>query len=388
MYRTIIEPSELEVAQSLYQTLRGHRVSAALHQDALAAEIPAKCEYFVASAAFEAQAGGTRSLIELARKVGAKSLVVICENAEKYVVQSELNGKLLRVSFPKPKITQAQEYIVLFMASLLHGTGLAVPREAASCQLFELAERVARADVSVFINGPTGSGKEVLSNFIHNNSNRDGRQFVAINCAAIPENMLEAMLFGHEKGSFTGASTANVGIIRAADGGTLLLDEVSEMSLSLQAKLLRALQEKTVTPVGGTKPISVDVRVLSTSNRNMAAECQSGRFREDLFYRLNVFPLTTLALSERMQDILPIAIELLLRHYKDLETLPMLADCAIKKLQSHSWPGNVRELDNVLQRATVMCTELEITGADILFDRNTIAPAQPKLDLATETGHV
>ena len=122
------------------------------------------------------------------------------------------------------------------MASLLHGTGLAVPREPASCQLFELAERVAKADVSVFINGPTGSGKEVLSNFIHNNSNRDGRQFVAINCAAIPENMLEAMLFGHEKGSFTGASTANVGIIRAADGGTLLLDEVSEMSLSSTSK--------------------------------------------------------------------------------------------------------------------------------------------------------
>ena len=388
MYRTIIEPSELEVGQSLYQTLRGHRVVTALHQDALAADIPPKCEYFVASAAFETHQGGTRSLIELARKVGAKSLIVICENAEKYAVVSELNGKLLRVSFPTPKITQFREYIVLFMASLLHGTGLAVPREAASCQLFELAERVARADVSVFINGPTGSGKEVLSNFIHNNSKRDGRQFVAINCAAIPENMLEAMLFGHEKGSFTGASTANVGIIRAADGGTLLLDEVSEMSLSLQAKLLRALQEKTVTPVGGTKSISVDVRVLSTSNRNMAAECQSGRFREDLFYRLNVFPLTTLALSERMQDILPIAIELLLRHYKDLETLPMLADCAIKKLQSHSWPGNVRELDNVLQRATVMCTELEITGADILFDRNTIAPAQPKLDLATETGHV
>ena len=388
MYRTIIEPSELEVGQSLYQTLRGHRVVTALHQDALAADIPPKCEYFVASAAFETQQGGTRSLIELARKVGAKSLIVICENAEKYAVESELNGKLLRVSFPTPKITQFREYIVLFMASLLHGTGLAVPREPVSCQLFELAERVARADVSVFINGPTGSGKEVLSNFIHKNSSRDGRQFVAINCAAIPENMLEAMLFGHEKGSFTGASTANVGIIRAADGGTLLLDEVSEMSLSLQAKLLRALQEKTVTPVGGTKPIKVDVRVLSTSNRNMIAECQSGRFREDLFYRLNVFPLTTLALSERMQDILPIAIELLLRHYKDLETLPMLADCAIEKLQGHGWPGNVRELDNVLQRATVMCSGLEITGADILFDRNTTASLQPNFDLATETGHV
>ena len=388
MYRTIIEPSELEVGQSLYQTLRGHRVVTALHQDALAADIPPKCEYFVASAAFETQQGGTRSLIELARKVGAKSLIVICENAEKYAVESELNGKLLRVSFPTPKISQFREYIVLFMASLLHGTGLAVPRDPVSCQLFELAERVARADVSVFINGPTGSGKEVLSNFIHKNSSRDGRQFVAINCAAIPENMLEAMLFGHEKGSFTGASTANVGIIRAADGGTLLLDEVSEMSLSLQAKLLRALQEKTVTPVGGTKPIKVDVRVLSTSNRNMIAECQSGRFREDLFYRLNVFPLTTLALSERMQDILPIAIELLLRHYKDLETLPMLADCAIEKLQGHGWPGNVRELDNVLQRATVMCSGLEITGADILFDRNTTASLQPNFDLATETGHV
>ena len=388
MYRIVIEPSELEVGQSLYQTLRGHRVPTALHQDALASDIPAKCEYFVASSAFETQVGGTRPLIERARKVGAKSLVVICENAENYAVQSELNGKLLRVSFPKVKISQSREYIVLFMASLLHGTGLAVPREPASCQLFELAERVAKADVSVFINGPTGSGKEVLSNFIHNNSNRDGRQFVAINCAAIPENMLEAMLFGHEKGSFTGASTANVGIIRAADGGTLLLDEVSEMSLSLQAKLLRALQEKTVTPVGGTKPITVDVRVLSTSNRNMVAECQSGRFREDMFYRLNVFPLTTMALSERIQDILPIAIELLLRHYKDLETLPLLANCAIEKLQSHNWPGNVRELDNVLQRATVMCTGLEITGADILFDRTTVAPAQPKLDLATETGHV
>ena len=388
MYRTIIEPSELEVGQSLYQTLRGHRVVTALHKDALEADNPPKCEYFVVSAVFETQQGGTRSLIELARKVGAKSLIVICENAEKYAVASELNGKLLRVSFPTPKITQLREYIVLFMASLLHGTGLAVPREPVSCQLFELAERVARADVSVFINGPTGSGKEVLSNFIHKNSSRDGRQFVAINCAAIPENMLEAMLFGHEKGSFTGASTANVGIIRAADGGTLLLDEVSEMSLPLQAKLLRALQEKTVTPVGGTKPITVDVRVLSTSNRNMIVECQSGRFREDLFYRLNVFPLTTLALSERMKDILPIAIELLLRHYKDLETLPVLANCAIEKLQTHSWPGNVRELDNVLQRATVMCSGLEITAADILFDRNAIASSQSKFDLAGETGHV
>ena len=388
MYRTIIEPGEFEIAESLHETLGSHRLLVALHKDAVAADVPPKCEYFVASAAFEKKTGGTRQLIELARKVGAKSIIVICEGAEKYSVVSELNGKLLRVSFPKPVLSQSREYMVLYVASLLHGTGLAVPREPASCQLFELAERVARADVSVFINGPTGSGKEVLSNFIHNNSSRDGRQFVAINCAAIPENMLEAMLFGHEKGSFTGASTANVGIIRAADGGTLLLDEVSEMSLGLQAKLLRALQEKAVTPVGGTKTIKVDVRVLSTSNRNMVAECQSGRFREDLFYRLNVFPLTTIALSQRKKDILPIAIELLLRHYKDLQTLPMLADCAIERLQGHNWPGNVRELDNVLQRATVMCDGLEIMAGDILFDHGVLAPMPPTVDRVTESGHV
>ena len=260
--------------------------------------------------------------------------------------------------------------------------------DPSSLQLLALSRKVAKSDATVMVMGPSGSGKEVLSRYIHDQSQRADAPFVAINCAAIPENMLEATLFGYEKGAFTGAHQSAPGKFEQANGGTLLLDEVSEMSLSLQAKLLRALQEKTVTPVGGTKPITVDVRVLSTSNRNMVAECQSGRFREDLFYRLNVFPLTTMALSERIQDILPIAIELLLRHYKDLETLPLLANCAIEKLQSHNWPGNVRELDNVLQRATVMCTGLEITGADILFDRTTVAPAQPKLDLATETGHV
>ena len=388
MYRVIIEPTELAVGQSLFKTLHGHRVAVALYSDAKALEVPPKCEHFVVSAAFETSSGGTRKLIDIARNIGAKSILIIDETATNYGVTTEINGKLTRVAFPTSTPSKFSEYLVLFVASLLHGTGLAVPREASSCQLFELAERVAKADVSVFINGPTGSGKEVLSNFIHNNSRRLGRQFVAINCAAIPENMLEAMLFGHEKGSFTGASTANVGIIRAADGGTLLLDEVSEMSLSLQAKLLRALQEKSVTPVGGTKSIEVDVRVLSTSNRNMITECQSGRFREDLFYRLNVFPLTTVALSERKQDILPIAIELLLRHYKVLETLPKLANDAVEKLQNHHWPGNVRELDNVLQRATVLCNGLKITAEDILFDHGTIALPQTATEIAAESGHI
>ena len=160
-------------------------------------------------------------------------------------------------------------------------------------ELLSLARRVANTDVTVFINGPTGSGKEVLANYLHENSSRKQEPFVAVNWAAIPENMLEAILFGHEKGAFTGASNANKGIFRAADKGTLLLDEISEMPLSLQAKLLRVLQERKVTPVGGQRDIDVDVRVLATSNRDMASEVNQSRFREDLYYRLNVFPLQT-----------------------------------------------------------------------------------------------
>ena len=163
----------------------------------------------------------------------------------------------------------------------------------------------------VFLIGPTGSGKEVLANYLHEKSNRKDEPFVAVNCAAIPENMLEAILFGHEKGAFTGASNANKGIFRAADKGTLLLDEISEMPLSLQAKLLRVLQERKVTPVGGQRDIDVDVRVLATSNRDMAHEVNQSRFREDLYYRLNVFPLQTRNLSSRKDDILPIAIKIL-----------------------------------------------------------------------------
>merc|ERR1711904_641232 len=183
-------------------------------------------------------------------------------------------------------------------------------------ELLSLARRVASTDVTVFINGPTGSGKEVLANYLHENSHRKEEPFVAVNCAAIPENMLEAILFGHEKGSFTGASQANKGIFRAADGGTLLLDEISEMPLSLQSKLLRVLQERKVTPIGGSKDVEVDVRVVATTNRDMITEIKKGTFREDLYYRLNVFPLRTLALKERPDDILPISAALLKKHAK------------------------------------------------------------------------
>ena len=183
-------------------------------------------------------------------------------------------------------------------------------------------------------------------------------------------------MFGHEKGAFTGASTSNVGVIRAADGGTLLLDEISEMSLQLQAKLLRAIQELTVTPVGGTKAIKVDVRIFATTNRNMSDECRMGRFREDLFYRLNVFPIQTQALRERPEDIGAIAYELVMRHVKDVTEAPLLSPDALDLLMAHHWPGNVRELENVIQRALVLKDGPVITADAIMIDQSSITDIQ------------
>jgi two-component system response regulator FlrC len=250
---------------------------------------------------------------------------------------------------------------------LLDGDHVAVS-DIKSLELMALARRVSKTDVTVFINGPTGTGKEVLSKFIHNQSDRRDAPFVAVNCAAIPENMLEAILFGHEKGAFTGASTANKGIFRAADGGTLLLDEISEMPLGLQAKLLRALQERKVTPLGSQREVDVNVRVIATTNRQMLAEVREGRFREDLFYRLNVFPLATSNLNERKNDIVAISTILLGRHAVDEDSVPCLAPDAVALLLSYGWPGNVRELENVLQRALVLCSDQCITAADIMVD--------------------
>jgi two-component system response regulator FlrC len=240
-----------------------------------------------------------------------------------------------------------------------------------SYQLLKLSKKVSEADVTVFINGPTGTGKEVLSRFIHKNSKRSDKPFVGINCAAIPENMLEAILFGHEKGAFTGASTSNKGIFRAADGGTLLLDEISEMPLSLQAKLLRVLQEKIVTPLGSQQEIPVDVRVIATTNRSMTEEIKQNRFREDLYYRLNVFPLLTKPLCERKDDIIPIATNLLIRHISEICEIPYIEHKAIKSLLEYKWPGNVRELENVMQRALVLCSNSKISELDIIVDSET-----------------
>ncbi|MFW9081043.1 sigma-54-dependent transcriptional regulator [Pseudomonas sp. P2757] len=227
--------------------------------------------------------------------------------------------------------------------------------EPASAQLLELAARVARSDSTVLISGESGTGKEVLARYIHQQSRRATQPFIAINCAAIPDNMLEATLFGHEKGSFTGAIAAQAGKFEQADGGTLLLDEISEMPLGLQAKLLRVLQEREVERVGARKPISLDIRVVATTNRDLAAEVAAGRFREDLFYRLSVFPLAWRPLRERTADILPLAERLLAKHVNKMKhAAAKLSPEACACLTAYPWPGNVRELDNAIQRALIL----------------------------------
>ena len=234
--------------------------------------------------------------------------------------------------------------------------------------LLSLAARVAKSDVTVLLTGESGTGKEVLARYIHGCSARSEGPFVAINCAAIPDQMLEALLFGYEKGSFTGAQTRSDGKFVQANGGTLLLDEISEMDLGLQAKLLRVLQEREVEPLGANEPTPLDVRVLTTTNRTLEESVQAGQFREDLYYRLNVFPIRLPALSERPGDIIPLA-ERFIGQASRGSASPRLSVAAISRLEGHAWPGNVRELENVIQRALVLDSGDTVLDADqLIFD--------------------
>ncbi|OUS11605.1 sigma-54-dependent Fis family transcriptional regulator [Gammaproteobacteria bacterium 53_120_T64] len=231
-------------------------------------------------------------------------------------------------------------------------------------QVVELARRVAASDATVMLSGESGTGKEVLARFIHDNSSRCDGPFVAINCAALPETMLESILFGYEKGAFTGAHQARAGKFEQAEGGTLLLDEISEMDVALQAKLLRVLQEKEVERLGGKGTIALDVRVLATTNRDLRGEVTAGRFREDLFYRLNVFPIALAPLRERRGDILP-----LVRRFVDEQSgagqVVNLSPRAAQMLEAYAWPGNIRELHNVVQRAMILLAGDILGEADI-----------------------
>lgn len=280
-------------------------------------------------------------------------------------VQAMRNGAVDYVLKPfTPKALQ--RVIERYAVGLLVDEEQPIAEDLSSQQLLALARRVAQSDSTVLLTGESGTGKEVLARYLHQQSPRRDKPFVAINCAAIPENMLEATLFGHEKGAFTGAVTARAGKFEQANGGTLLLDEISELPLALQAKLLRVLQEREVERVGGRQLIALDVRVIATSNRDLPDSVAAGQFREDLFYRIAVFPLAWLPLRERVADIVPLATRLLAVHAgKQGRKGVRLSDCAQQALLGHAWPGNVRELDNVVQRALILQTG-ELISADDL----------------------
>ncbi|MGB5344791.1 MAG: sigma-54 dependent transcriptional regulator [Woeseia sp.] len=284
----------------------------------------------------------------------------------------------------KPFSAEAlRQLVARFVGRDVCSTGpVAIAEDPESIELLRIAKRVAATNATVTISGESGCGKEVVARYIHQQSPRAGQAFVAINCAAIPESMLEAVLFGHEKGAFTGASSAYAGKFEQAQGGTLLLDEISEMDLALQAKLLRVLQEKEVERIGGRNTVALDVRVLATTNRDLRRAVAEGRFREDLYYRLNVFPLYILPLRERPADILPLADMILRRHCYDQAQIPAFTNDARAVLLAHQWPGNVRELENLIQRSTILLRGDVIDAADLAFEQQPAAATPPGSDLS------
>jgi len=286
-----------------------------------------------------------------------KAVEAIREGASDYLVKPFDAGSLVKL-------------VERFITGPDEEYGFLIAEDPQTRKLVKLAKRVSDSDATVMITGESGSGKEVFAQYIHQQSERSEGPFVAINCAAIPENMLEAVIFGYEKGAFTGAYSASAGKFEQANGGTILLDEISEMSLPLQAKLLRVLQEREVERLGGKKTIKLDVRVLATSNRNLREEVAAKHFREDLFYRLNVFPLHLSPLVSRKADIIPLAERLITRWAKNRKPKPVLSEQAKEKLLAHYWPGNVRELDNVIQRSLIMMSGEKINEQDICLDND------------------
>ena len=296
-------------------------------------------------------------------------------------IQAGAVDYLVKPFDPSTLIDLVSRYTV---GQLLENDGPVIASQI-SRDLFQMAKRVAMTDSTVLISGESGTGKEVIARYIHTHSTRKAEPFIAINCAAIPESMLEATLFGHEKGAFTGAHQSAPGKFEQANGGTLLLDEVSEMDLSLQAKLLRVLQEREVERVGGRKVIALDVRIIATTNRDLKHCVTEGSFREDLFYRLSVFPIRWPALRERLDDVIPLAEYLLLQHAKKMGRGPVsFAVEAEQCLLAYAWPGNVRELDNIVQRALILQPGDMIYANDLLFDQSAQSSvSSPKLSVSS-----
>jgi DNA-binding NtrC family response regulator len=273
------------------------------------------------------------------------------------------------------------DMIAAVLAAVADDSREMIWRDAAMEQVVKLAQQVAGADASVLITGESGTGKEVLARYLHTRSARAKKPFISVNCAAIPENLLESELFGHEKGAFTGALARRIGKFEEANGGTLLLDEISEMDVRLQAKLLRAVQERLIDRVGGTKPVPVDIRIIATSNRNLVEAVREGKFREDLLFRLNVVNLKIPPLRDRPADIIALAGHFA-KKYAESNSLPLrpLSRDAERALTTNRWPGNVRELENTIHRAVLLSTGAEI-GVDGI-----LAPDGGRLDQSKGTG--
>lgn len=261
-------------------------------------------------------------------------------------------------------------------------------RDSAMDRVLQIADQVAPSEAGILIVGESGTGKELMARHIHQRSKRAEKVFVAVNCAAIPENLLESELFGHEKGAFTGAVARRIGRFEEADGGTLLLDEISEMDVRLQAKLLRAIQEKEITRVGGNQPVKVNVRILATSNRNLQEESRKGTFREDLYFRLNVVTITLPPLRDRPQDV-PVLTEHFAAKYAELNGLPLrrISPEALRLLQRHTWRGNVRELENTIHRATLLASGPDIGPEAILLTDDQGNPIMPGAFAAVPMSH-
>ena len=367
----IVDDSNLDFSSNLITSLKGRGVECALFSSKSDSCSNPNEKIYLSFKSKDYDLKADKELIPFLKSNGFKKAALLVLDSNIFEVEKHLNGAITVVKVPTvvgaPK-QQVNFFLHYFIEQVVQNIPNLPCGDEQSVKLNSLIRKISTTDATVLVNGPTGTGKEVISNLIHHFSNRREEAFVAVNCAAIPDQMLESMLFGHEKGAFTGAVQPNKGLLRAADKGTVLLDEISEMPIALQAKLLRVIQEKRVMPIGSSQEVEVNVRIIATTNRNMLEEVKLGRFREDLFYRLNVFPLNTLKLSDRKDDIPTIVANMLYNMEIDNEIKTKISLDALNDLEEYHWPGNVRELHNVIQRAKILCLNGEILPSDLIFD--------------------
>ena len=367
----IVDDSNLDFSSNLITSLKGRGVECALFSSKSDSCSNPSEKIYLSFKSKDYDLKADKELIPFLKSNGFKKAALLVLDSNIFEVEKHLNGAITVVKVP-PIVGAPKQQVNFFLHYFIEQVVQNIPNlpcgDEQSVKLNSLIRKISTTDATVLVNGPTGTGKEVISNLIHHFSNRREEAFVAVNCAAIPDQMLESMLFGHEKGAFTGAVQPNKGLLRAADKGTVLLDEISEMPIALQAKLLRVIQEKRVMPIGSSQEVEVNVRIIATTNRNMLEEVKLGRFREDLFYRLNVFPLNTLKLSDRKDDIPTIVANMLFNMEIDNEIKTKISLDALNDLEEYHWPGNVRELHNVIQRAKILCLNGEILPSDLIFD--------------------